>query len=178
MCFCLLVYKHIYNKDWEPPSIHSKAAGNILNALYIERITIFNSFFKEVHCTVNMQFQHIGTHTVYIILCIAWSSLINFIISAVKHCSRHLGSLSYPCAGLSLEGGVGQIFWGIHFGLGQECVVWFIRWAESRGVIRLISSWYSAVLSNNFMNRHVFWYLNLNNRWSNILVHCRACYVQ
>lgn len=29
MYFCLLVYKHIYNKDWEPPSIHSKSAGNI-----------------------------------------------------------------------------------------------------------------------------------------------------
>lgn len=148
----------------------------ILNALYIERITIFNSFFKEVHCTVNMQFQHIGTHTVYIILCIAWSSLITFIISAVKHCSRHLGSLSYPCAGLSLEGGVWQIFWGIHFGLGQECVVRFIRWTESRGEIRLFSS--LIVLCNYLVNRHVFGYLNLNNRWLIILVHCSVCYVQ
>lgn len=134
----------------------------ILNALYIERITIFNSFFKEVHCTVNMQFQHIGTHTVYIILCIAWSSLITFIISAVKHCSRHLGGLSYPCAGLSLEGGVRQIFWGIHFGLGQECVVRFIRWTESRGEIRLFSS--LIVVCNYLVNRHVFGYLNLHEQ--------------
>lgn len=140
----------------------------ILNALYIERITIFNSFFKEVHCTVNMQFQHIGTHTVYIILCIAWSSLITFIISAVKHCSRHLGSLSYPCAGLSLEGGVRQIFWGIHFGLGQECVVRFIRWTESRGEIRLFSS---LIVLCNYLVTHseqtCFWILESEQQMVN-----------
>lgn len=65
MYFCLLVYKHIYNKDWEPPSIHSKSAGNILNDLYIERIKIFNSFFKEVHAVSTHRHSYCVHNTMY-----------------------------------------------------------------------------------------------------------------
>lgn len=55
MYFCfLVVYKYIYNKDWELLFIYLKVVGNILNVFYIERIIIFNSFFKEVYCIVNM----------------------------------------------------------------------------------------------------------------------------
>lgn len=97
MYFCLLVYKHIYNKDWEPPSIHSKAAGNILNALYIERITIFNSFFKEVHCTVNMQFQHIGTRSYCVHNTTYCSEFINYIYHlSSKALFKTLGQSQLP----------------------------------------------------------------------------------
>lgn len=97
MYFCLLVYKHIYNKDWEPPSIHSKSAGNILNALYIERITIFNSFFKEVHCTVNMQLQHIYRHSYCVYNTMYCLEFINYIYHfSSKALFKTLGQSQLP----------------------------------------------------------------------------------